>query len=144
MALHPLIARGEKRTQIIRRASDFCSVRQLDAGDRIPRQSPRECLVAREAVLDDRRIRQIRLNLGRRQRTFVARRREPRISQPDLILDARQLCEQIIEIRSRALDGILQRLFAIEKCVYEIGYELNNRPDWLHIPVLGLEELLEP
>jgi maltose alpha-D-glucosyltransferase/alpha-amylase len=39
--------------------------------------------------------------------------------------------------------GRLVRLFAIEKCVYEIGYELNSRPDWLHIPVLGLEELLE-
>jgi maltose alpha-D-glucosyltransferase/alpha-amylase len=37
----------------------------------------------------------------------------------------------------------LVHLFAIEKCVYEIGYELNSRPDWLHIPVLGLEELLE-
>ena len=37
----------------------------------------------------------------------------------------------------------LVRLFAIEKCVYEIGYELNSRPDWLHIPVLGLEELLD-
>jgi maltose alpha-D-glucosyltransferase/alpha-amylase len=37
----------------------------------------------------------------------------------------------------------LVRLFALEKCVYEIGYELNSRPDWLHIPVLGLEELLD-
>ncbi|MDX6594353.1 MAG: maltose alpha-D-glucosyltransferase / alpha-amylase [Gaiellales bacterium] len=37
----------------------------------------------------------------------------------------------------------LLRLFAIEKCVYEIGYELNNRPDWLHIPIRGLDELLD-
>lgn len=31
----------------------------------------------------------------------------------------------------------------LEKCIYEIGYELNNRPDWLEIPLFGLEQLLE-
>ena len=30
----------------------------------------------------------------------------------------------------------------LDKCVYELGYELNNRPDWLHIPLEGLLELL--
>jgi len=30
----------------------------------------------------------------------------------------------------------------MEKCVYEIGYELNNRPDWLPIPVRGLLDLV--
>jgi maltose alpha-D-glucosyltransferase/alpha-amylase len=30
----------------------------------------------------------------------------------------------------------------MEKCVYEVGYELNNRPDWLDIPLRGLLELL--
>jgi maltose alpha-D-glucosyltransferase/alpha-amylase len=30
----------------------------------------------------------------------------------------------------------------MEKCVYEIGYELNNRPDWLPIPVRGLLDLI--
>jgi maltose alpha-D-glucosyltransferase/alpha-amylase len=30
----------------------------------------------------------------------------------------------------------------LEKCVYEIGYELNNRPDWLEIPMRALLELL--
>ena len=29
-------------------------------------------------------------------------------------------------------------LFSIEKALYEIRYELNNRPDWLNIPVSGL------
>ena len=32
--------------------------------------------------------------------------------------------------------------FLLEKCVYEIGYELNNRPDWLAIPMQGMLELL--
>jgi predicted trehalose synthase len=26
--------------------------------------------------------------------------------------------------------------------VYEIGYELNNRPDWLEIPIRALLELV--
>jgi maltose alpha-D-glucosyltransferase/alpha-amylase len=36
----------------------------------------------------------------------------------------------------------LLRLFLIEKCLYEIRYELNNRPAWLGIPVQGLLRLL--
>ncbi len=31
----------------------------------------------------------------------------------------------------------------INKAVYELGYELNNRPDWLRIPLQGLLHLLE-
>ncbi|MFP4623745.1 MAG: maltose alpha-D-glucosyltransferase [Gemmatimonadota bacterium] len=30
----------------------------------------------------------------------------------------------------------------LEKAVYELGYELNNRPDWVRVPVLGIEQLL--
>jgi maltose alpha-D-glucosyltransferase/alpha-amylase len=33
-------------------------------------------------------------------------------------------------------------LHLIEKAVYELGYELDNRPDWVVIPARGLEELL--
>jgi maltose alpha-D-glucosyltransferase/alpha-amylase len=32
--------------------------------------------------------------------------------------------------------------YLVEKCIYEIGYELNNRPDWLAIPLAGLRRLL--
>jgi maltose alpha-D-glucosyltransferase/alpha-amylase len=28
--------------------------------------------------------------------------------------------------------------FLLNKAIYEIGYELNNRPEWLRIPLLGL------
>lgn len=31
----------------------------------------------------------------------------------------------------------------LEKAVYELGYELNNRPDWVKIPLQGILELLE-
>ena len=33
-------------------------------------------------------------------------------------------------------------VWMIGKAVYELGYELNNRPDWLEVPALGLEALL--
>jgi maltose alpha-D-glucosyltransferase/alpha-amylase len=33
--------------------------------------------------------------------------------------------------------GRLLRFFVAEKAIYEIGYELANRPDWLAVPVSG-------
>jgi hypothetical protein len=30
----------------------------------------------------------------------------------------------------------------LEKVIYELGYELNNRPDWTRIPVHGLLKML--
>jgi trehalose synthase-fused probable maltokinase len=36
----------------------------------------------------------------------------------------------------------LLRLFLIEKALYEVGYELNNRPDWLAIPLRGVLSVL--
>ena len=37
---------------------------------------------------------------------------------------------------------ILLGAFLLEKAIYEVGYELNNRPDWLMIPVRGVQQLL--
>jgi maltose alpha-D-glucosyltransferase / alpha-amylase len=37
---------------------------------------------------------------------------------------------------------VLLDAFLMEKGIYELGYELNNRPDWLGIPVQGIEQLL--
>lgn len=37
----------------------------------------------------------------------------------------------------------LLSIFELEKAVYELRYELNNRPDWLSIPVAGILRLLE-
>ena len=35
------------------------------------------------------------------------------------------------------LDALL-----LEKAVYELGYELNNRPDWVKIPIEGIRQLM--
>ncbi len=32
--------------------------------------------------------------------------------------------------------------FIMDKAVYEIGYELNNRPDWVRVPIQGILRLL--
>jgi trehalose synthase-fused probable maltokinase len=34
-------------------------------------------------------------------------------------------------------------IFELEKAVYELQYELDNRPDWVPIPVAGIRRLLE-
>ncbi|HEX5064234.1 MAG TPA: phosphotransferase, partial [Kofleriaceae bacterium] len=38
---------------------------------------------------------------------------------------------------------LLLRFFLLEKVIYEISYELNNRPDWAEIPMRGLLALLQ-
>jgi maltose alpha-D-glucosyltransferase/alpha-amylase len=37
---------------------------------------------------------------------------------------------------------MLLHFFLVEKVIYEIDYELNNRPDWVDIPLRGLLALL--
>jgi maltose alpha-D-glucosyltransferase / alpha-amylase len=38
---------------------------------------------------------------------------------------------------------ILLEAHLLEKAVYELGYELNNRPDWIVVPLRGLTQLLD-
>jgi maltose alpha-D-glucosyltransferase / alpha-amylase len=38
---------------------------------------------------------------------------------------------------------MLLEIYVLEKAVYELGYELNNRPDWLSVPLQGILELLQ-
>jgi len=49
----------------------------------------------------------------------------------------------ILPSRSEELDTVLQA-FVVTKALYELGYELNNRPDWVHIPLAGLRRLQSP
>jgi maltose alpha-D-glucosyltransferase/alpha-amylase len=37
---------------------------------------------------------------------------------------------------------ILLDALLLEKAVYELGYELNNRPDWVKIPIQGIRQLM--
>jgi trehalose synthase-fused probable maltokinase len=66
------------------------------------------------------------------------------------------------QVRTAYLDGYLEQtdqsllppgraaverllaVFELEKAVYELRYELDNRPDWVKIPVAGIARLLEP
>ena len=41
-----------------------------------------------------------------------------------------------------AIDRLLA-VFELEKAVYELRYELDNRPDWVGIPVTGIQRLIE-
>jgi len=37
---------------------------------------------------------------------------------------------------------IIFEAFLLEKAIYELGYELNHRPDWVKIPVRGILDLI--
>ena len=42
---------------------------------------------------------------------------------------------------ARSTRGLLE-LFELEKALYELRYELDNRPDWVHVPLQGILALL--
>ena len=44
--------------------------------------------------------------------------------------------------RSREEFNVLLDAHLLEKALYEIAYELNNRPDWVRIPLRGVLALL--
>ncbi len=37
---------------------------------------------------------------------------------------------------------VLIETFLLEKAIYELGYELNNRPDWVLIPIRGIKYIM--
>lgn len=41
----------------------------------------------------------------------------------------------------QAQERLLQ-IFTLEKILYELDYEIQNRPDWLHVPLAGIDRLL--
>jgi maltose alpha-D-glucosyltransferase/alpha-amylase len=46
--------------------------------------------------------------------------------------------------RARARLDVLLTLFETEKVLYELAYELNNRPTWVWIPLRGLVTMTRP
>jgi trehalose synthase-fused probable maltokinase len=46
--------------------------------------------------------------------------------------------------QAKADRDALLAAFVLEKALYEIDYELNNRPDWVHIPLRGLLAITAP
>jgi predicted trehalose synthase len=58
-------------------------------------------------------------------------------------LDAyRKSVDQHLVPSGGSMDRLLT-VFELEKAVYELRYELNNRPDWVSIPVAGIARMLE-
>ena len=43
---------------------------------------------------------------------------------------------------TRAEIEVLLDSLLLEKAIYELGYELDNRPDWVKIPIRGIKQLL--
>jgi maltose alpha-D-glucosyltransferase/alpha-amylase len=43
---------------------------------------------------------------------------------------------------SRAAWRLLLDAFVLDKAFYELAYELNNRPDWVRIPLIGIRKLI--
>ncbi|WP_207426101.1 maltose alpha-D-glucosyltransferase [Pedobacter sp. SYSU D00535] len=39
--------------------------------------------------------------------------------------------------------NILMQTFLLEKAIYELNYELNNRPDWVIIPIRGIKAIMQ-
>jgi maltose alpha-D-glucosyltransferase/alpha-amylase len=46
--------------------------------------------------------------------------------------------------RTRQQVSALLDIYLLEKAIYEMGYELNNRPTWLRIPFEGIVQLMGP
>ncbi|HZD41937.1 MAG TPA: phosphotransferase, partial [Terriglobales bacterium] len=46
--------------------------------------------------------------------------------------------------KSREELSLMVDIYLLEKAIYELSYELNNRPDWIAVPIEGILELLRP
>ena len=55
--------------------------------------------------------------------------------------DDRRRCARSCRADLAQRDELL-RLFVLDKALYELNYELNNRPDWVRIPLWGIFDLL--
>jgi maltose alpha-D-glucosyltransferase / alpha-amylase len=44
--------------------------------------------------------------------------------------------------KSREESILMLDLYLLEKATYELGYELNNRPDWVGVPIAGILQII--
>ena len=51
-------------------------------------------------------------------------------------------CSTLMPSGEAAIANLLS-IYELEKAIYELRYELDNRPDWTPIPVAGIARLLE-
>jgi len=60
----------------------------------------------------------------------------------DFLDGYRSSVDQLLVPSGSTMEKLLA-VFELEKAVYELRYELNNRPDWVKIPVAGILRMLE-
>jgi maltose alpha-D-glucosyltransferase/alpha-amylase len=46
--------------------------------------------------------------------------------------------------KSREESDLVLNIYLLEKAVYELSYDLNNRPDWVDVPIAGILGILKP
>jgi maltose alpha-D-glucosyltransferase/alpha-amylase len=39
--------------------------------------------------------------------------------------------------------NLMLSVHTLEKAIYELGYELNNRPNWVDVPIAGILQIVE-
>ena len=81
----------------------------------------------------------------------------PRVSPPGVTTLLRTIVGQQVSVAAarsmwsklEALVGsppdlkVLLEAYLLDKAVYEVAYELNNRPDWVVIPLRGIRHILQ-
>ena len=77
-----------------------------------------------QRATSDERVRELRAWGEAARERFITRYRDAIAARPELIPD------------DAFVDGLA--IFELEKTLYEVRYELNNRPDWLQIPLQAL------
>jgi len=48
----------------------------------------------------------------------------------------------IVPDNAADLETLLQT-YILQKAIYELNYELNNRPDWVIVPLRGIKAIVE-
>ena len=72
--------------------------------------------------------------------TTLAKRRLHRVPSRLSVHRSTQLTRRSSRIQGQS--QLLLNAYLLEKSLYELLYELNNRPTWVHIPLAGIQNLL--